>query len=39
MSGQEMLPVLMLIDGSTVNGSANIVAWATANAPARTTGD
>jgi hypothetical protein len=34
MSGQEMLPVLKLPDGATVNGGANIVNWATANAPA-----
>lgn len=34
MSGQEMLPVLALGDGSTVNGGSNIVAWAKANAPA-----
>ncbi len=34
MSGQEKLPVLQLPDGSTVNGSANIIAWAKANAPA-----
>jgi hypothetical protein len=34
MSGQEKLPVLRLADGSTVNGGANIVAWAKANAPA-----
>ena len=34
MSGQEKLPVLKLPDGSTVNGGASIVAWATANAPA-----
>jgi glutathione S-transferase len=33
MSGQEKLPVLKLADGSTVNGSANIIAWASANAP------
>ncbi len=33
MSGQEMLPVLQLPDGSTVNGGSNIVAWAKANAP------
>ena len=39
MSGQEMLPVLMLLDGSTVNGGANIVAWAKANAPASPIGD
>jgi glutathione S-transferase len=34
LSGQEKLPVLELPDGSTVNGSANIIAWAKANAPA-----
>jgi hypothetical protein len=34
MSGQEQLPVLQLADGSTVNGGANIAAWAKANAPA-----
>ncbi len=34
MSGQEMLPVLKLADGTTVNGGANIIAWAKANAPA-----
>jgi glutathione S-transferase len=34
MSGQEKLPVLKLADGTTVNGGANIAAWATANAPA-----
>jgi glutathione S-transferase len=34
MSGQEQLPVLRLPDGSTVNGSAKIIAWAEANAPA-----
>jgi glutathione S-transferase len=33
MSGQEKLPVLKLPDGSTVNGSASIIAWAKANAP------
>ena len=38
MSGQEKLPVLALPDGSTVNGSANIIAWAKANAPAATAG-
>jgi glutathione S-transferase len=32
MSGQEQLPVLMLPDGSTVSGSASIIAWANANA-------
>jgi glutathione S-transferase len=35
MSGQEKLPVLQLPDGSTVNGSANIIAWAKSNAPAQ----
>jgi hypothetical protein len=34
MSGQEKLPVLRLPDGETVNGGANIAAWAKANAPA-----
>lgn len=34
MSGQEKLPVLKLPDGETVNGGANIVAWAKTNAPA-----
>jgi len=34
MSGQEKLPVLKLPDGSTVNGSADIIAWAKSNAPA-----
>jgi hypothetical protein len=34
MSGQEMLPVLALTDGSTVNGGSNIVTWAKNNAPA-----
>lgn len=33
-SGQEMLPVLKLPDGSTVNGSASIIAWARDHAPA-----
>ena len=32
MSGQEKLPVLELPDGTTVNGAANIVAWAEAYA-------
>ena len=36
MSGQEQLPVLMLQDGTTVSGSANVIAWAKANAPAAT---
>jgi glutathione S-transferase len=34
MSGQEKLPVLQLPSGETVNGSARIIAWAKANAPA-----
>ncbi len=34
LSGQEQLPVLMLADGSTVNGSKQIIAWARANAAA-----
>jgi glutathione S-transferase len=34
MSGQEQLPVLKLADGTVINGSANIIAWAKANAPA-----
>jgi hypothetical protein len=28
MSGQEKLPVLQMPDGSVVNGSKNIIAWA-----------
>ena len=28
LSGQEKLPVLRLPDGATINGSANIIAWA-----------
>jgi hypothetical protein len=28
LSGQEKLPVLQLPDGSTVNGSGEIIAWA-----------
>jgi len=31
LSGQEKLPVLELADGSTVNGSGDIVAWARAH--------
>jgi hypothetical protein len=31
LSGQEQLPVLKLPDGSTVNGAANIAAWAETN--------
>ena len=37
MSGQEMLPVLKLPDGGTVNGGSKIVAWAKANTPAAAT--
>ena len=33
LSGQEQLPVLRLPDGTTVNGSANIIAWAQDTAP------
>jgi glutathione S-transferase len=32
LSGQEKLPVLELPDGSTVNGSGKIIAWAKAHA-------
>jgi glutathione S-transferase len=35
LSGQEKLPVLQLPDGTTVNGSANIIAWAHEHAPAQ----
>jgi glutathione S-transferase len=34
MSGQEKLPVLELPDGTTVNGSGAIIAWASAHAAA-----
>jgi glutathione S-transferase len=34
LSGQEKLPVLELTDGTTINGSSKIVAWAKANAVA-----
>jgi hypothetical protein len=34
LSGQEKLPVLRLPDGSTINGSANIIAWARDHAAA-----
>jgi glutathione S-transferase len=34
MSGQEQLPVLVLPDGTTINRSGPIIAWASANAPA-----
>jgi hypothetical protein len=33
LSGQEQLPVLMLPDGSTINGSASVIEWARAHAP------
>jgi glutathione S-transferase len=33
LSGQEKLPVLELPDGSTINGSAKIIAWARSSAP------
>jgi glutaredoxin 2 len=33
MSGQEQLPVLQMPDGSTVNGSASIIAWAEKHTP------
>jgi len=36
ISGQEKLPVLQLADGTTVNGSREIIRWARANAPQRT---
>jgi glutathione S-transferase len=36
LSGQEKLPVLQLADGSTINGSAKIIAWARSHAPAET---
>jgi glutathione S-transferase len=34
LSGQEKLPVLRLPNGTTVSGSANIIAWARDHAPA-----
>jgi len=33
MSGQEKLPVLRLVDGTTISGSADIIAWAKATKP------
>jgi Glutathione S-transferase, N-terminal domain len=33
LSGQEKLPILLLTDGSTINGSANIIAWAQSHSP------
>jgi glutathione S-transferase len=35
LSGQEKLPVLRLTDGTMINGSAKIIAWARQNPPAR----
>jgi glutathione S-transferase len=35
ISGQEKLPVLQLPDGSTVNGSREIIRWARKHAPER----
>lgn len=37
LSGQEKLPVLRVADGTVINGSANIIAWARNNPPARDT--
>ena len=34
LSGQEKLPVLELDDGTTVNGSGDIIEWAERNPPA-----
>src|ERR1035437_11020157 len=36
LSGQEKLPGLQLADGSTINGSAKIIAWARSHASAET---
>jgi hypothetical protein len=33
LSGQEKLPVLRLPDGTTINGSAQIIAWARDHPP------
>lgn len=33
LSGQEKLPVLQLPDGSTINGTANIITWAKCSPP------
>lgn len=35
LSGQERLPVLRLPDGTTINGGANIIAWANDHPAAR----
>jgi hypothetical protein len=35
LSGQEKLPVLQFADGTTVNGSGEIIAWAKEHVPAR----
>ena len=34
LSGQELLPVLRQPNGTTINGSANIIAWANQHPPA-----
>lgn len=34
LSGQEKLPVLVLPDGATISGSAEIIGWAKNHAPA-----
>jgi hypothetical protein len=34
LSGQEQLPVLRLSDGTTINGSGRIIAWASEHPPA-----
>ena len=38
LSGQEQLPVLRLPDGATINGSANIIAWANEHPPTPSSG-
>ncbi len=39
LSGQEKLPVLRLADGTIINGSANIIAWARSHAPGEVSPD
>ena len=39
LSGQEKLPVLQLPDGSTISGSAKIIAWAGEHPPSGAAGD
>jgi glutathione S-transferase len=39
ISGQEKLPVLKLADGTTVSGSAAIIAWAKAQKPVASAGN